>query len=410
MSERYDIVVAGGGIVGGVFANLAAREGLRVAVVDPGAPPRLRADTPTGARVVALSRASERLLQRAGAWEDIPPARRGAYERMRIWDATGTAAAADTLVFDCADVGEPNLGHIVENDAVVAAASSAARRNGVTWLAGQAVASIERRANDVRVATSQGTRLGARLLVAADGARSPCRDLVGVEVAAGHYEQEAVVCHLDTERPHASTAWQRFLPSGPIALLPLADGRVSLVWSTGVAEARRLLGLGEDEFLAAVTGATDGVLGAMTACTRRHTFPLNWLHAREYCRSRFVLIGDAAHCVHPLAGQGVNLGLLDAASLMQVLDEAADARRDIGDRGVLRRYARWRRSENALMLASFTGLNRLFGSDDALLARLRRGGMGAVNALAPIRRELVLRAMGVAGDVPAAVRATGDEL
>lgn len=404
MSDRYDVLVAGGGLVGGGMANLLAAIGLRVALVDAGTPPPMTSATPCGARVVALSRASERVLQDAGAWHLIAPSRRNAYQRMRVWDAKGSALDNDALVFDCADVAQPNLGSIVENDAIVRACHEAARpRANLTWLTDSPVTAMEFNADFVRVDLAGGARLRAALVIGADGARSVCRALAGIDVREGGYAQEAVVSHVRSSRPHDATAWQRFLPNGPLAFLPLADGRSSLVWSTTPEEARSLLALGDDAFAERLTAASDGVLGDITACSERLSFPLAWLHAVNYCRPRFVLIGDAAHAIHPLAGQGVNLGLLDAATLAGIVGERVAARRDIGDLAGLRRYERWRKSENGTMLAALTTLNGLFGSSAPLLAAARRAGLGYVNRIAPLKRNLILRAMGLAGDLPASV-------
>ena len=216
--------------------------------------------------------------------------------------------------------------------------------------------------------------------------------------------QAAVVAHLTTERPHADTAWQRFLPEGPIALLPLRDGRVSIVWTTTPEAADSLIALPDEEFSGRVADACDRVLGGMTLASRRGRFPLAHWHAREYCRSRLALVGDAAHTIHPLAGQGANLGLLDCACLVEVLSAALGSGEDWTGLRVLRRYERWRRSENALMMGTVDGLNRLFGAGSPAVSSLRRLGMSVVAQQSYLRRALIERALGVRGDVPRLVR------
>jgi 2-octaprenylphenol hydroxylase len=212
------------------------------------------------------------------------------------------------------------------------------------------------------------------------------------------------VAHLRTERPHAATAWQRFLPSGPLAFLPLRDGRVSLVWSTSHAEAAALQAASAEEFGERVTVASDRVLGRATLASARAGFPLALWHARAYVRPRLALVGDAAHTIHPLAGQGVNLGFLDCAGLVQVLAEACTRHEDVHELRVLRRYERWRRSENAVVLATCDTLNRLFTEKSVAVAAVRRLGLTLVTRQPLLRRTLIERALGLGGDVPALAR------
>jgi 2-octaprenylphenol hydroxylase len=214
-----------------------------------------------------------------------------------------------------------------------------------------------------------------------------------------------VVAHLRPERPHAHTARQRFLPTGPLALLPLTDGRVSLVWSTAPAHAGELTALGAADFNAAVTRASAGVLGELVLASGRAAFPLRLLHARDYTRERFALVGDAAHAVHPLAGQGVNLGLLDAGTLVQVLVDGVQAGLAPGETRVLRRYERWRKAENLPALATMDGLKRVFALSLPGFGPLRRLGISLVDHGGPVKLALMRRAMGLSGDLPALLAA-----
>ena len=401
----FDIVVVGGGMVGPCFAALAARDphvgGLRVALVEPATPAAPRAGE-VDLRVSALSRASQRILNAVEAWEPIER-EACSYSGMVVWDAASRPDAPDALKFSAAETGEPDLGHIVENLRVQWALSESPLLRRLTRLH-TALADLEAGEDDARLTLADGRRLRAALVVGADGGASPTRELAGIERVGQPYLQEAVVAHLATARPHGETAWQRFLPTGPIALLPLRDGRVSIVWTTTPAEAEGLVDLPAGEFSARVTEASGRVLGDMTLASGRARFPLALWHAREYCRSRIALVGDAAHTIHPLAGQGANLGLLDCACLVEVLSGAIAADEDWTGLRVLRRYERWRRSENALMMSVVDGLNRLFGAENPAIASLRRLGMSMVAQQSFLRRALTEHALGVRGDVPQLVR------
>jgi 2-polyprenylphenol 6-hydroxylase len=254
---------------------------------------------------------------------------------------------------------------------------------------------------------SDARRIEAGLIVGSDGSGSVSRKLAGIETAGWEYDQRAFVTHVRTQHPHARTAWQRFLPAGPIAFLPLADGRSSIVWSTTPDHAERLVTDAPDRVARELSAALDGVLGTVEIDGPRGQFPLRLAHAKSYCRERFVLVGDAAHAIHPLAGQGVNLGFLDCAALIEVLSTELEhgARPEVlGERRVLRRYERWRKSENALALGLVDGLNKLFGSRDSLLGWARRVGLSAVDGSTMAKRFLMGRAMGIRGDAPALVR------
>ena len=401
----FDIVVVGGGIVGPCFAALAARDphvgGLRVALVEPATPIPPRPGE-VDLRVSALSRASQRILDAVQAWQPIE-LQACAYSEMVVWDAASQPDAPDALRFSAAETGEPDLGHIVENLRMQWALSESPLLRRMTRLH-TALAELDHGEDAMRLTLADGRRLRAALVVGADGGASPTRELSGIERDGRPYSQAAVVAHLTTERPHADTAWQRFLHSGPIALLPLRDGRVSIVWTTTPAEAESLVGLPAEGFSARVTEASGGALGALTLASGRARFPLALWHAREYCRPRIALVGDAAHTIHPLAGQGANLGLLDCACLIEVLSGALAAGEDWTGLRVLRRYERWRRSENALMMSLVDGLNRLFGAANPVVSSLRRLGMSMVAQQSPLRRALIEHALGVRGDVPQLVR------
>ncbi|MEM6640437.1 MAG: FAD-dependent monooxygenase [Pseudomonadota bacterium] len=396
MSARSDIAIVGGGLVGAALAAGAARAGLNVVVLDAGAPPIL--DTCEGwfaPRVVALARRSQRFLKACGAWDQLDATRCQAYRAMRVWDAAGAPFDEDALSFEADELGEPNLGFIVENDALAAAAYRAAVAcSTLQWRDHATVRDVSVGERAVRLTTEQGESVSAALVVAADGARSSMRAHLGVAIREGDYEQRAVVAHVDTSGSHLETAWQRFLPSGPLALLPLADGTTSIVWSTSAAHAEQLMGFNDEVFCQHLEQASAGVLGEVQRVSRRHGFPLTWLHAERYTGARFALAGDAAHVIHPLAGLGANLGLQDAEDMVNTLSGAQASGRDLGDGPVLRPYARRRRADNALMMSALTQINRLFAGDQFALSLTRRFGLRSVNRLLPLKRWFARRAMG----------------
>jgi 2-octaprenylphenol hydroxylase len=398
----FDVIIVGGGMVGTCLAALMARDAAladwRVALLEPAAPKKPD-PAQLDLRVSALSRASERILGTARAWEPLLE-HASPYGEMVVWDSVSTATSADALHFSAAETAEPNLGHIVENSRVQWALHESPLLRGVTTVR-SGLAGLEFDSEGARLQLEDGRHLSCQLVVGADGSRSVARSLAGIGQSGWAYGQTAVVAHLQTEQSHRETAWQRFLPDGPLAFLPLRDGRVSLVWSTTATEAEALQSAGDEDFGQRVSVASDHVLGAVTLTSRRAGFPLALWHAREYVRPRLALVGDAAHTIHPLAGQGVNLGLLDAASLVEVLGEAVTKGDEFHGLRTLRRYERWRRSENALVLGMTDSLNRLFAEKSVAVAAVRRIGMGLVTRQPWLRRALIERALGLGGNVPA---------
>jgi 2-polyprenylphenol 6-hydroxylase len=406
MNRDFDVVVVGGAMAGaGTAALLAATPAtaaLRVAIVEPRPAAMPAADAPLDLRVSALSRASQQLLERTGAWPAVA-ARGAAYRRMVVWEQRQDPAGADALVFDASELGEPDLGHIAENRSIQAALSARAEAAGVVLLRAD-FASLEATRDSVRIGLGDGREFRAGLVVGADGADSAVRREAHIDTRGWDYGQRAVVAHLATSMPHGATAFQRFLDTGPLALLPLADGRVSLVWSTLPEHAEELLRCPEDEFAERVTAGSGGVLGRLAPTTSRAAFPLRLLHARRYAAERIVLVGDAAHTVHPLAGQGINLAFLDAAALADVVGDAIAAGDDPGELRVLRRYERWRKAEALPAIALLDGIKRLFFGGNPVQSRLRQGALGLAQSSGPVKRLLMRRALGVGGEVPVSVR------
>jgi 2-octaprenylphenol hydroxylase len=306
------------------------------------------------------------------------------------------------LCFDAAELAEPNLGYIVENRALANAALSSFRERGGVLLASN-VSALNSSADCVTLHAAGGTHT-ARLVIGADGARSQVREWLGIEISVHDYQQSAIVATVATARPHQHTAWQRFLASGPLALLPLFDGSCSIVWSADKALADELMQLDSVEFAARLTAASDGVLGGIRLLSERLAVPLQRRVARRLVGPRSALLGDAAHVVHPLAGQGFNLGLLDAAALAEALALAVQEREDPGAVRVLRRYEQARLTHNALMSASMSAFNELFsrgpGPGGWLAARL----LGLAGASATTRRWFARRALGLSGELPSLAR------
>jgi 2-octaprenylphenol hydroxylase len=397
-----EVAIVGGGPVGACAAALLQQRGVSVALLEPQPPEPLAPGLPLEARVLALSRASERILTATGAWPLLPAGRVCAYERMRIWHESVAPGSTDTLLFDAADVGEPNLGYILENRALQVALLGAFTAAGGT-LTRATLEGLEVADSQVRLATSAG-ELRARLVVGADGAQSLVRTAAGLAAGTSDYGQLAIVANVATARPHQATAWQRFMRDGTLALLPLADGTSSIVWSVDAARAPALLSASEAEFAGELERASDLALGATRLLTPRRSFTLTRLAAPRYVAARVALLGDAAHVVHPLAGQGVNLGLLDAAALAQLIGAARAQREDPGALGVLRAFERWRKSEVALMAGAIEFFDRFLAHGRGPLARLAQHGLGAVNRSQELRRLFIRRALGVTGELPQLAR------
>lgn len=400
----FDVAICGGGMVGATLAALLLAEpslrDLRIALIEAHVPSP--PDDEVNIRVSAVSRASQRILTRAGAWQLLRPAQCCPYGDMVVWDALSKVDSDDALRFSASNLGEPDLGHIIANNCLQWAAWEAARHERVTCFAAE-LTSITLNPEAANVVLADGRRFTALLVVGADGARSVSRSCVGITARVRPYQQTALVTHVRTECLHQHTAWQRFLPRGPIALLPLNDGRSSIVWTTTPEHAEELLQLDEAGLAMHIAAAADHVLGEVSVAASRAAFPLQLAQVDEYCRHRFVLVGDAAHSMHPLAGQGVNLGFMDVASLAQVLGDARQAGASIEtlcELRVLRRYERWRKTENTFALGLVDTLNRLFSNDRQDAGLLRRTGLRAVQKLPLAKRMLMLRALGVAGETP----------
>jgi len=393
MSRRdsLDLVIVGAGVVGSATALAAARDGLRVALVEAHEPP---AWSPDGSdlRVYAFAPDNAALLDGLGAWSAVRAARAHPYRRMRVWDAAG----GGELTFDADALGRDHLGHIVEHSLLVDRLWAACGREpSLRRIFPARLAGLEQDEDAATAVLEDGQRLRARLVVGADGAASRVRAAAALEADAHDYGQCGLVAYVQTQHPHEDTAWQRFLPTGPLAFLPCSDGRCSIVWSLPEAEAQRLLAADEESFRRELTRAFDARLGDVVSVSARAAFPLRRQLAKGYVAGRVLLVGDAAHAVHPLAGQGVNLGLRDVAALRDAWRAAAAAHADFASPHRLARWERTRRSENAVAAYSFEAINRVF-SNDAMWPTLLRGhALGLANRLTPVTRALWRRAAGL---------------
>jgi 2-octaprenylphenol hydroxylase len=403
--SQFDVIIIGGGIVGATTACALGEAGVRVALIEARSPESREEMPRREARVYAITRASEQVFRSLEVWDAIAAGEALAFTDVEVWDAGGSGV----IHFDCAELGEPWLGHMIEPRLILSALMEKLQTTGTVSLFSPA------RFQDIRIGDRQvdvllndGALISASLLIAADGVRSPVRETLGIETRRHDYRQSSLVALVKTAQPHRETAWQRFLPGGPLAFLPLSTGWSSIVWTMPAADIDRVLNLDKAAFHEELAAAFDFRLGAIVDSGEREAWPLQRLHAEHYVTARVALVGDAAHAIHPLAGQGVNLGLLDAAAITQVILDARTRGRDPGSLRVLRRFERWRRGDNLLMMSAMDGINRLFSNRMFALSRLRNAGLALVNRLGPARQELMRHAMGLGGDLPALASRRGE--
>ena len=400
---RADLIIVGAGMVGSALALALKDSGLSILLLD-GGPLSLKPFDASAAfepRVSALSEASRRVLLRLGAWPGIVARRTSPYREMQVWDGSGTGS----VHFAAASVHAEVLGHIVENRVVQDALLDRLHDSQIGLLGSARLEQLRRSGDGWLLTLADGRELRAPLLVAADGANSAVRRLAGCATREWDYLHHAIVTSVRCERAHQATAWQRFTDDGPLAFLPLArqgdEHWCSIVWSTVPAEAERLMALDDEAFRHELGKAFEWRLGQVTAVDPRICIPLRQRHAKRYVESGLALIGDAAHSIHPLAGQGVNLGFLDAAVLAEVLLHALQRGEQANDVRVLSRYERRRMPHNLAMMAAMEGFERLFQADPLPLRLLRNSGLNWVDELPDAKALFVRRALGLAGDLPA---------
>ncbi|MEA5122532.1 UbiH/UbiF family hydroxylase [Xanthomonas floridensis] len=391
MSRRpaRDAVIVGGGVVGAACALALADAGLHVALVEGREPARWQAEQPD-LRVYAFAADNAALLDSLGVWAGVRAGRVEPYRRMRVWDAGG----GGELRFDADTLGREQLGWIVEHALLVDRLWAAVHSAGIEVHCPARVAELEQDAHSVRLRLDDGSRLEAAIAIAADGAASTLRDLAGLPVSRHAYAQRGVVAFVETEQSHQATAWQRFLTTGPLAFLPFADGRSSIVWTLPDSDAERVLQLDDAAFSRELTQAFAARLGQVRVTSARTAFPLQRQLVEQYVSGRVLTLGDAAHVVHPLAGQGVNLGLRDVAALRAEVRGALAKRADWAAPHRLQRWARTRRSENTVAAYGFDAINNVFSNDEMHLTLLRGSVLGLAGRLPPLVDVLWQRASG----------------
>jgi 2-octaprenyl-6-methoxyphenol hydroxylase len=395
----HDVLIVGGGFVGGTLAVALAQAGLSVVLVEATDWSRLPNDASDG-RASAISLSSRRLFEAIGFWPRVID---GASPMLDIRVADGSSPFF--LHYDHREVGTEPFGHLLENGPLLRAVVAAVRDEpNVTVLTPARVVRLHRSAAGVDASLADGGRVRARLAVAADGRNSPTREDAGIGVSGWRYGQTAIVCTVAHDHPHGHIAHEHFLPAGPFAILPLLGNRSSIVWTERADLAPAILALGADDFLSELARRFGDFLGGLEVVGRRWSYPLSLQFAWRATARRLVLVGDALHAMHPIAGQGLNMGLRDVAALVDVLTEARDRGRDLGDRDVLVAYERRRRFDNVLMLAATDGLNRLFSNDIPPIRMARDLGLAAVDRMPALKRLFMRHAMGVVGELPTLMR------
>lgn len=401
METRADLLIVGAGMVGSALALALRDSGLNILVVD-GGPLTVKpfvADAPFEARVSALSIASQRILERLGVWDGIVARRVSPYSDMHVWDGSGTGK----VHFSASSVHAEVLGHIVENRVVQDALVERLHDSNIGLLADARLEQMRHSGDDWLLTLSDGRTLRAPLVVAADGANSTVRRMTGTATREWDYLHHAIVTSVRTADSHRKTAWQRFTDDGPLAFLPLdreGEHWCSIVWSVTPEQSERLMKLDDQRFCRELENAFEGCLGQVISADSRVCVPLRQRHAKRYVAPGLALIGDAAHTIHPLAGQGVNLGFLDAAVLAEVLRGAVGRGERLADERVLSRYERRRMPHNLALMAAMEGFERLFQADALPVRLLRNAGLKMVDHSAEAKALFVRQALGLTGDLP----------
>lgn len=403
---QADLIIVGAGMVGSALGLALKDSGLEIILID-GSPLSIKpfdAEAAFEPRVSALSAASQRILQRLGAWEGVAARRASPYGEMQVWDGSGTG----NIHFSAASVHAEVLGHIVENRVIQEALLEPLHDSGVGLLPNARLERLRRSGDDWLLTLVDGRELRAPLVIAADGANSAVRRLAGCATREWDYLHHAIVTSVRCEQPHRRTAWQRFADDGPLAFLPLDrqgdEHWCSIVWSTTPEQATRLMALDDEAFRVELGKAFEHRLGRIEASDPRLCIPLRQRHAKRYVEPGLALVGDAAHTIHPLAGQGVNLGFLDAAVLAEVLLHAHGRGERLADERVLSRFERRRMPHNLGMMAAMEGFQRLFQADPLPLRWLRNAGLDLVDGLPEAKALFVRQALGLSGDLPELAR------
>ncbi len=395
---NVDVVIVGAGMVGLTLANSLSKQGKSLAIIDRNIPQEFDTTQPYDARVTAVSPGSQAIFEHVNAWSSMQAKRITPFNRMVVWDAVEGAK----INFSASDIQHENLGHIVENLVIQTSLHEALQpQTSINWFVPVVIGNVLTREDHIEVVLDNDQVLTAKLLVGADGRRSSVRKFAKINYSEKSYQQQGIVARVQTEHPHEDTAWQRFLSTGPLALLPLNNGECSIVWSVNDEEANELMELGEHEFAQALTKASGLHLGNISLCSKRATFPLVSGQAESMVQPRIALVGDAAHALHPLAGQGANLGFTDAAILADVL---AQTERDIGSVKVLRKYERARVGETQVMQRAMDAFVAAFSSTSTPVITARNYALNAANRIQPIKIYFMKQAMGLSKNRPGFAR------
>ena len=395
---HYDVVIIGSGIVGATAAlALAKKTTLRIAVCEAKSPNFVEPSHSYCSRVSAIALSSQRIFENMGVWQSIAAKRITPYQKMQVWDALGKGK----ISFTAQALQENVLGFIIEDDVIrMCLLDRFKQYHNLNFLHPVTLLSLEKIKNGIKLTTNQQV-ITTKLLIAADGAESCVRQQLGVGLTTRDYQHTAIITTVQTDLPHQATAWQSFLPTGPLAFLPLENqNQCSIVWSATPDYAKKLLALNDDEFSKVLTEAFEYRLGQITVLSPRQFFPLKMRHAKQYTGDNYALIGDAAHTIHPLAGQGVNLGLLDAATLAEVISDAWKKKRDFASHFTLRRYERWRKGDTLTMLTMVDALKYIFSSEKKSLFYLRNTGFNILDRLSFLKSFIANYALGKRADLP----------
>ncbi len=399
MKQHYDVIIVGGGMVGATLACSLGNLPLKVAVIEGSPPQPFEPDQPLDLRVSAISIASRRILESVGAWNPIAEMRLCPFRRMKVWEMT------DGTEFRSRDLKYPELGYIIENRLIQLGLLKRLKDfDNIDFICPAKPKRIQYQGKGSELELEDGRVLSCRLLVAADGGRSQVRQAAAIGVTAWDYEQSALVLTVETAYGQQDITWQRFTPEGPQAFLPLPGQHASLVWYQRPEKVRELQSLGNGALLSALYEAFPRELGDIVRIENRGSFPLKRQHAQHYVKEGVALIGDAAHMIHPLAGQGVNIGLLDAAALAQVLVDAHAKQKDIGAYKVLKGYEAMRRRDNLTMMTTMDLFYRVFSNASIPLKLVRNLGLSLAQRLYPARLAVMRYAMGLQGNLPRLAR------
>ena len=392
----FDIAISGSGMIGATAACLFAQQGFKVALLDENPLPEWMPHD-DHYRVSAINLATKNMFIALDVWDSIVEKRSSPYTRMKVWENQSDAK----IQFDAESMNLPELGFIIENNVIVLSLIEKLRQNyNVTIFENTRLTETYIEKKFLSLETDKNQSIQCHLLLGTDGANSKVREICTIGASTFDYQQKAIVTNITTREPHLNTAWQSFLDTGPVALLPLSDGSCSIVWSCDTDFCTQLMAMDDNEFCKQLSIHFAQYLGEIKDCGKRLAFPLVQQHTDTYIAKRTALCGDAAHTTHPLAGLGANIGFMDAASIAQIVSTARQQGKDIGHHSTLRRYERWRRGENALVLESMKGFKRLFGSSRTPIRTARKIGLDLANEITPVKNTLARFAMGLSGDLP----------